>query len=259
MKKFLLFMLLFVNLQIVMTKCGVEIGIQSAMAQDSGKESSIVGKYSCEAIDEMGNPMIVYTDLPCQYLDDRKCSNCGRLFSTLGERKTHEASCGSQQENKEKKKKEEEELEKKLRLFDEGTTIPRNLSNTIGNLSGVLAEYEKLSGIVDAGFENNCVSYAFGLLNVAYQTYKGYQQDKIEGNSIPWNAIDGGVSSGLGMYTGQLGAAMGVTMGAPAGPEASIGAGLLMGYGASYVGEQTGHVAVDVAHAIYDSVTSNGK
>lgn len=237
MKKFLLFMLLFVNLQIVVTKCGVEIGIQSAMAQDSGKESSIVGKYSCEAIDEMGYPMIVYTDLPCQYLDDRKCSNCGRLFSTLGERKTHEASCGSQQDDKEKKKKEEEaEKEKDLEDLIKGM-------DKVGIGAGTIEEFLNRYGLDYADLTKAVQKYCKQVggitagANILYQGYLGYKQDQAEGNGTLWNMAEGAAGGAGAWILGDLGMKGGIVIGDVLG---GPGWSIAFGIGGEVLGSEVG-------------------
>lgn len=79
MKKFLIFMLLFVNLQIVVTKCGVEIGIQSAMAQDSGNE---IKWYHCDEIDDNGEKIDIKSSVPCDNLRQYVCQYCGQVNIT---------------------------------------------------------------------------------------------------------------------------------------------------------------------------------
>lgn len=90
MKKFLLFMLLFVNLQIVVTKCGVEIGIQSAMAQDSGNEMKW---FDCTEIDDDGKKIDIKSTVPCDNLRQYVCQYCGQVNITQTTHVMHEVNC----------------------------------------------------------------------------------------------------------------------------------------------------------------------
>lgn len=258
MKKFLLFMLLFVNLQIVVTKCGVEIGIQSAKAQDAGKEADY---YKCEDDLGKGYPEVYYSPIPCEkvVITPYQCKYCGCKNLEANQIASHEAACSKKSNNS---NDDDDLLLDIMNILSEfGYAANGVVDNyNIGQLNkdGSYKLYDADKGFkgnqyvtmltdVQGGLKNT-LKYLGWLSSGVYigvSTYNGINKDIIEKNGIPWHTIDGLASSAVGCALGDVGASLGAAVGTSAGPGGAAIFGLLGGAAGCNIGEDKMHKLID--------------
>lgn len=278
MKKFLLFLLLFVNLQIVMTKCGVKISVQTVNAQ--GQIDEHIGDYLCDGFkNEGGTDMSVYSKVPCPDLEYLTCQNCRRLFAHLAELKQHQATCDSEgnfnckycgcTNNSEQQKvmheaacpertDDDEDYESLLNYFgDAANGISGLLDNfNLGQLNrtGEIRAYDAnkthpfngnqyvtmLSPNVMNILNNICKDYGvlLGGYYVINETYQGWEKDNYD---IGYNTSDALVSSLLSVSLAYYGSELGAVGGSVIGPEGAVFGGVIGGVAGQQIGEELGH------------------
>ncbi|MCR4770412.1 MAG: hypothetical protein K5874_09425 [Bacteroidaceae bacterium] len=215
-------MLLFVNLQIVVTKCGVEIGIQSAKAQDAGKEADY---YKCEDDLGKGYPEVYYSIVPCEgfVVTPYQCKYCGCKNLEANQIASHEAACSKKSQDN------AADYEEIIRgLIDLGGSALGSLG-ALGNSSDPFLG-ETLSALGKYAPKMTGLSYAITGVGCAYDVAKGVLKDINGGEKNGYNTVKA-LGGDLGAYAGSsLGTAFGVPIGAAIGggtPTAASGGAVI--------------------------------
>ena len=216
-------MLLFVNLQIVVTKCGVEIGIQSAKAQDAGKEADY---YKCEDDLGKGYPEVYYSIVPCEgfVVTPYQCKYCGCKNLEANQIASHEAACSKKSQDN------AADYEEIIRgLIDLGGSALGSLG-VLGDVSNNLFSWENLSALGNYSPKLSGISYAITGVGCVYDVAKGVLKDINGGEKNGYNTVKA-LGGDLGACAGSsLGTAVGVPIGAAIGggtPTAASGGAVI--------------------------------